>query len=152
MITVQFKQLKTCQKELRSQLITFFLRSKPYEFCEVSSRQIRLLKINEYIDFLFENSSVYSLEENGKLCFFIAITCKGDRAIIDFAFGEPKTIIRHFKQFRLFFTEKNNQIKTFVSEVTRRHRLDGYLKFLKKNDPEMTLLLDNKRIHVLWNT
>jgi hypothetical protein len=149
---MEFKLIKECYPNLEKKIIDFCLHSKPYPFCENKSRQLSLFKIKEYISFLFGTSEIYILEQNENLFLFVAMSKKEETAIVDFIFGQPNKIIPSFKEFRLFFKHKNPEITLFFSEVTRKHNLKGYLRFIEKTDLEAKIKLDNQKICVLWNT
>jgi len=117
---MNFKPIKTYSKELESEIINYCLKSKPYEFCELPSRNLAILKIKEYIAFLFSNCEIFICEEDGKINFFIALTIKEEGVVIDFCFGDEIKMKTCFAEFRRLFKRQHPQILGFYSEVTRK--------------------------------
>jgi hypothetical protein len=148
---MNFKPIKTCSKELENKIIIYFLKSKPYEFCEQSSRNLAILKIKEYIDFLFSNCQVFVCEENDKISLFAALTVKEDTAIIDFCFGDEIKMKTYFAEFRKLFKQEHPEILGFYSELTRKHKLKSYLKYIKRHLKGSEINIDNNgKITVYW--
>jgi hypothetical protein len=138
------KSLKSCQEK---QIISFFLKSKPYSFCSLPSHSLCVFKIKEYLNFLLENCEVY-IGKN----FFVAISIETDIAIVEFVYGSPFNVIRDFEKFRKWFKSKNNQVTHFYTEIQRKHKRKSFLKFIENRDKNAEIKLDNEKICVLWNT
>ena len=49
---MHFQYPKIFSNDLKKSLFSFMNRSKPFDFCEISSMNIRSLKINDYILYL----------------------------------------------------------------------------------------------------
>jgi hypothetical protein len=147
---MEFKRIKNYTENIKQQVIKFCLRSKPYDFCGGASRKLSLLKIEEYINFLLEVCEVFIVEENQSVRFFVAVTKTKQSAILEFVIGHPKTIIPDFEAFRFEFYKRNPQVTKFVSEITRKHKIKGFVRFIEKNDPNAIFNLDNQKISVSW--
>lgn len=134
-----------------SDIETYCLKSKPYEFCNLASRRLSIFKIKEYISFLFKNCKVYISRDLGEL-FFIAISLEKEIANLEFIFCSQYKLYNYFPTFRSFFMQKNPEVKFFYAEITRKHKTKKLLSFIKKNDKVAIINLDNDKICVLWNT
>lgn len=147
-----FQRIKELDALLEQDFINFCLKSKPYDFCCMHSRNMSVHKIKEYMLFLFKECEMYTLKRNDKIQFFVAVSKKDDEAFVEFAFGQPFSVISDFKSFRRFYSEINQKAMKFSGKITRKHKLKSYLKFLKQKDSEIQIILDNQEIAVLWNT
>jgi hypothetical protein len=143
---MNFTLIKTLEENERKKLIKFFLKSKPYPFCELPSMSMSLFKIKEYIDFLLEKCLVYVRED-----FFVAVSFEGEVAIIQFATGKPFKLSSDFEEFRNFL-KQTKQIKQFRSIVQRDYKKQKYLNYLKRRDKNIQIEIDNGIIYVIWNT
>jgi hypothetical protein len=144
---MNFTLIKELDKNLETKIINFFLKSKPYDFCCLPSRNLSVIKIREYIRHLFEHSVIY-ISKN----FFIALSVENETATIEFLFGSPFEVIGEFKKFRSFFHQINPQVKNYFSEIQRKHKRQHLIKMIQRRDETAKIKLDNHKICVLWNT
>jgi hypothetical protein len=76
---MNFTLIKALDESMEKKMISFFLKSKPYDFCCLPSRQLSVIKIKEYIRHLFANSQIYTSTN-----FFIALSVENETATIEF--------------------------------------------------------------------
>jgi hypothetical protein len=144
---MNFTLIKALDESMENKMISFFLKSKPYDFCCLPSRQLSVIKIKEYIRHLFTNSQIYTSTN-----FFIALSVENETATIEFLFGSPFQIVGEFKKFRSFFGQINPKVKIYFSEIHRKHKRQNLIRMIQKRDSEAKIILDNQKICVLWNT
>jgi hypothetical protein len=144
---MNFTLIKTLEQSERKNLVNFFLKSKPYPFCQMPSMSLSIFKIKEYIDFLLENCYVYIRKD-----FFVAISLENETAIVQFVIGLPFKVISDFEEFRAFLKNKNKKITKFYTEIQREHKKEKLLRLIKQRDKNAEINLDNQKICVLWNT
>ena len=146
-----FKPIKIPNSNLTNKIIAFCLKSKPYSFCETSSRSAALFKTKEYIDFLFDNCEVYLSEQDGKINLFIAVSRHEKSLIIDFIFGDGPKTMDYLREFREFFVKENPEITGFFTQITRKHKLQALLSFVRRYDKTAQINIDNSgKIEVYW--
>jgi hypothetical protein len=153
---MKFKLIKEPTEELFDIFKLYCLKSKPFDFCELPSMQIRIFKIREYFDNLFETCEVYTAEENEKILGFGGFRPVGQNVNADFVVGFNniltfKQISKAFASFREFYKKQNPQIKTFSGEIYRTHKADSYLKFIKRYMEPSKIDLDGERIMVYFD-
>jgi hypothetical protein len=144
---MNFTLIKELPEAEKKNLIRFFLKSKPYPFCQMPSMFLALFKIKEYIDFLFDNFSIYVRKD-----FFIAISVEKEKAIVQFVKGSSFNGISDFEEFRAFFCAQNKNVKVFYTEIQRDYKKQKLIRFIKRRDKNAKINLDNDKICVLWNT
>jgi hypothetical protein len=153
---MKFKLIKEPNEELFNLFRSFCLKSKPLDFCELPSMQMRLIKIKQYFNnIFFEKDCVIGLE-NDEIVGFFCIKKRNEIAGIVIAFGlHPKItfnkISKMFTDFRKFYKQENPEIKSFVGEVVRNYKKDSYLKFLKKYVKPSRIDLDKDPIMVYFD-
>lgn len=148
---MNFTLIKNPDDKLITEIISYCLKSKPYEFCNLGSRKLSIFKIKEYVDCLFEHCEVYISRDLGEL-FFIAVSKEGERANLEFIFCNQYKMYDYFPTFRSYFKQINPKVKFFYAEITRKYKTNKLISFIKKNDKVATINLDNDKICVLWNT
>ena len=84
---MKFKLINEPSEELFNIFKSYCLKSKPFDFCELPSMQMRIFKIREYFNNLFENCEIYIAEENGKILGFGGFRQEGDSVSADFVVG-----------------------------------------------------------------
>jgi hypothetical protein len=132
--------------------IDYCIRSKPYDFCHMPSRQMTIMKIKEYMQFLFETCEVYLGISKSQIKIFIAVSKQGDKVNVEFIFGNPFGFMKNFSHFRDFYKNVNQEIQTFEAQIKRKYKLNTFLKFIQAKDSKMKIILDKQEIAVLWNT
>jgi hypothetical protein len=153
---MKFKLIKEPTEELFNIFKSYCLKSKPFDFCELPSMQMRIFKIREYFNNLFENCEIYIAEENGKILGFGGFRQEGDSVSADFVVGfnnflSLKEISKMFFNFRSFYKKQNPHIKTFTGEVYRTYKVDSYLKFIKRYMGVSRIDLDKNPIMVYFD-
>jgi len=153
---MKFKLIKEPTEELFNLFKIYCLKSKPFDFCELPSMQMRIFKIREYFNNLFENCEVYTAEKNGKILGFGGFRPLGENVSADFVVGFNdiltfKEISKAFADFREFYKKQNPQIKTFSGEIYRTYKVDSYLKFIKRYMKPSKIDLDGERIMVYFD-
>jgi hypothetical protein len=153
---MKFKLINEPTEELFNIFKSYCLKSKPFDFCELPSMQMRIFKIKEYFDNLFENCEVYTAEENGKILGFGGFKPLGGNVSADFVVGFNdvltfKEISKAFADFREFYKQQNPQVKTFSGEIYRTYKADSYLKFIKRYMKPSKIDLDGERIMVYFD-
>lgn len=149
---MQFQRINQATDEIREKFISYCIKSKPYDFCHLPSRATSIIKIKEYIEFLFKICEVYLGTINGEIKLFVAVKRDNQNLEIEFIFGNHFGFLENFKKFRLFFSDSHPEIRTFRAQITRKHKLKYFMNFLSKKDPNIRIILDNQEIVVLWNT
>lgn len=148
---MNFQQLKHNDSMVESALIDFCIRSKPYDFCSLKNRSVRLMQIKKYCEFLLKECCVFYHQQDNNVRFFIAVSLQESGVEIEFIFGAPSHIVKDFKAFREFYWKQFNCFLPFVGAVKRRHQLKAYLNFIQKKDPYAKILLDKDPILVSYS-
>lgn len=149
---MHFQRIKETDKTIENMFINYCIDSKPYDFCHLPSRSMSIFKIKEYMEFLFNTCEVYLGMIDNQIKIFIAVERKDNATIIQFVFGTPFGFMSNVAMFRRFYKKVNPEIQKFSAQIMRKHKLDSFLKFITKKDPEMQINLDKQEITVLWNT
>ena len=149
---MQFQRINQATDKITDKFISYCLKSKPYDFCNLPSRVISIIKIKEYIKFLFQICEVYLGTINGEIKLFVAVKRDNQNLEIEFIFGDHFGFLENFKKFRFFYHELHPEIRTFRAQITRKHKLKHFMNFLSKKDPNIQIILDKQEIVVLWNT
>jgi hypothetical protein len=153
---MKFKLIKEPTEELFNIFKAYFLKSKPFDFCELPSMQMKIFKIKEYFDNLFNFCDCFIVSEEDEIVGFIACEKQKDIGVIVIAIGLHfkitfKQISQYFADFRKFYKEQNPQIKIFIGEIYRTHKPDSYLKFIKRYMKPSKIDLDGERIMVYFD-
>lgn len=153
---MKFKLIKTPTEELFNIFKSYCLKSKPFDFCQIPSMQIRIFKIKEYFDNLFLHCDCFIVFENDEIVGFIAIEKENEVGVIIIAIGlyfkiTFRQISQYFANFRKFYKEQNPQIKIFIGEIYRTYKANSYLKFIKRYMKPSKIDLDNERIMVYFD-
>lgn len=153
---MKFKLIKEPTEELFDIFKSYCLKSKPFDFCELASMQMRILKIKEYFDNLFLSCECFIVLDNNEIIGFIVIEKENEIASIIIAIGLHlkitfQQISQYFADFRKFYKEQNPQIKTFSGQIYRTYKADSYLKFIKRYMKPSKINLDNERIMVYFD-
>jgi len=149
---MQFQRINQATDQIKQKIISYCIKSKPYDFCHLPSRITSIIKIKEYIEFLFKICEVYLGTVAGQIKLFVAVKRDNQNAEIEFIFGDHFGFLENFKKFRFFFCSLHPEIRTFRAQITRKHKLKHFMNFLSKKDRNMQIILDNQEIVVLWNT
>ncbi len=149
---MQFQRIKQPTKQIEDMFLSYCLISKPYDFCHMPSRHMSILKIKEYMRFLFEKFEVYIGIQNQQIKLLVAIATREIEAVVEFIFGSPFGFMDNFACFRSFYQKVNPEIKKFSAHIARKHKLKSFLNFITKKDPQMQIILDKQEIAVLWNS
>lgn len=149
---MQFQRINYPDKQIESMFVSYCLKSKPYDFCNMPSRSMSVFKIKEYMNFLFKMCKIYLGTFQGQIKLFIAISEIKDEANIEFVFGNPFGFMKNLEYFRKFYQDVNPKIQTFSAQIKRKHKLNSFLKFIQTKDQNMQIFLDKQEIVVLWNT
>jgi hypothetical protein len=152
---MNFKLIKEPTEELFVIFKKYFLKSKPLDFCELASMQLRCLKIEEYFKDLFLYYDCFIAFKNDNIVCFFSIEKKHDAASIVIAFGLHdeitfKEISEYFINFREFYKKLNPEVRIFKGEINRAHKLNSYLKFVKRYIKPSKIELDNDKIIVYF--
>lgn len=153
---MKFKLIKEPSEELFNLFKLYCLESKPFDFCELPSMQMRIFKIKEYFNNLFKNCDCFLVFKDDQIVGFIVIEKENEVGEIIIAIGfhakiSFKQISQYFADFRKFYKEQNPQIKIFIGEIYRTHKSDSYLKFIKRYMKPSKIDLDNERIMVYFD-
>jgi len=149
---MQFQRINQATDKITDKFISYCLKSKPYDFCHLPSRTASIIKIKEYIEFLFQICEVYLGMIDDQIKLFVAVRRDNQNLEIEFIFGDHFGFLENFKKFRLFFSDSYPEIRTFRAQITRKYKLKHFMNFLSKKDPNIQIILDNQEIVVLWNT
>jgi hypothetical protein len=147
---MNFQLVNPSDQTVMDDFVSFCLKSKPYSFCCLPALSARIFQIKKYYECLFQDNEVYALKENGSVRFFIALKKQDNEAFADFVIGKPFLIFSDFANFRKFYSDLHNTPFTFRTLINRENKLEPYLKYIKKRDPDARFLLDNDKIFVLW--
>jgi hypothetical protein len=153
---MKFKLIKEPSEELFNLFKSYCLKSKPFDFCELPSMQMRVLKIREYFNAIFSYNDCFIVLEREGIVGFICIEKQGEIGVVTIAIGLHlkitfKQISQYFADFRKFYKEQNPQIKTFSGEIYRTYKADSYLKFIKRYMKPSKIDLDGERIMVYFD-
>jgi hypothetical protein len=153
---MKFKLIKEPTEELFFIFKDYCLISKPLSFCESPSIHMRLLKIKQYFNNLFLHYDCFISLENDKIVCFFCLEKKNNIATIIIAFGLHskitfKKMSEHFIDFKEFYKKLNPEIKKFNAEINRTHKLDSYLKFIKRYLNPSKIELDKEPIMVYFD-
>ena len=153
---MKFKLINEPTEELFNIFKSYCLKSKPFDFCELPSMQMRIFKIKEYFDNLFEGCEIYIAEKNEQVLGFGGFRQENTNVSADFVVGFNNIltfseISKMFADFRKFYKEQNPQIKTFSGEIYRTYKADSYLKFIKRYMKPSKIDLDGERIMVYFD-
>ena len=134
----------------------YCLKSKPFDFCEAASMQIRIFKIKEYFNNLFLYNDCFLVFKNNEIVGLICIEKQNETGVITIAIGlytkiTFRQISQYLADFRKFYKQQNPEIKTFSGEIYRTYKPDSYLKFIKKYMKPSRIDLDKERIMVYFD-
>lgn len=149
---MNFQLLKENNDIVEEAFVSFCLKSKPYDFCSGPSMSLRTLQIKSYYQFLMAEKDVYFVEQNRFIRFFIAIQETEEGFYVDFIFGLPFKLGSDFKNFRQFYRSKRSRNCKFFTKIKRKHKLQLFLKGIKKRDASANFCVDNGEICVSWIT
>lgn len=142
---MEFKQINTFPPELKQSLFQFMITSKPFDFCEHKSYQIRKFNINKYISFLEKSAVNYAIYE-------------GDQVMSLYSWEKQKEEIQLL--FLAFFHSNNKkaaknlqfateQIKTLYPDIrsiysllSRLHKRKKMISWILKYSPDAKIVLD----------
>jgi len=152
---MKFKLIKEPSEELFNLFKSYCLKSKPFDFCESPSMQMRVLKIREYFNVIFSYNDCFLVLESEEIIGFICIEKQGEVGVITIAIGlHPKItfkqISQYFTDFRRFYKEQNQQIKIFSGEIYRAYKAGSYLKFIKRYMKPSRIDLDKDHIMIYF--
>lgn len=143
---VEIKRIKSLTPALSDRIEAFFLRSKPYDFCQLRSFEARRGKIREYIRFLSQCEFIYEATSDGKFmgaCFFN----KEDGLLMEFLFGEfehgSKALIGAFYQI-LDQAMADSGTETVRSIIQRKLKKNIFIKWIEKYDKRCNLTIGEK--------
>ena len=153
---MKFKPIKEPTEEFFNIFKSYCLESKPFNFCELPSMQIRLIKIKQYFNSVFSYSDCIVALKNDEIVGFFCIEKQNEIGIIVIGVGlYPKItfpeIAEMFSDFRKFYKQQNPEIKSFIGEIVRNHKKESYLKFLKKYIKPSKIDLDKDPIIVYFD-
>jgi hypothetical protein len=153
---MKFKLIKEPSEELFNLFRSYCLKSKPFDFCELPSMQMRVFKIKEYFNIIFSYNDCFIVLESEEIVGFICIEKQGEVGVVTIAIGLHlkitfKQISQYFADFRKFYKGQNPQIKTFSGEIYRTYKADSYLKFIKRYMKPSKIDLDGERIMVYFD-
>jgi hypothetical protein len=141
-VALEIAEINEVPEYIWQEMFVFFKKSKPFDFCEVRSAQIRDLKISLYLNQIKESSHIYTVSLDGKyvLIFFGDVR---QRSFVDFAFGfapfPPKTMIEAFhKCINQFLIDSNSEVA--VAELNRNFKSSSYIKWLKRYDKKCKIV------------
>jgi hypothetical protein len=153
---MKFKLIKQPNDELFDVFKVYCLKSKPFDFCQFPSMKMRLFKIKEYFNSLFDFCDCFEVYGDNEIVGFISIEKQQNVGIIIIAFGINskitfKQISKYFADFREFYKKENPEIKIFIGEIYRTYKADSYLKFIKRYMKSSKIDLDGERIMVYFD-
>lgn len=153
---MKFKLIKEADSELFDIFKSYCLKSKPFDFCELPSMQMRLLKIKEYFNNLFSYNDCFAVFQNNEIVGFICIEKQNEIGVITIAIGLHTKITfsqisQYLSDFRKFYKQQNPEIKTFSGEIHRTFKADSYLKFIKRYMKPSKIDLDKDHIMVYFD-
>lgn len=153
---MKFKLIKKPTEELFIFFKTYCLKSKPFNFCELPSMQMRVFKIREYFNNLFSYGDCFTVLKNDQIIGFFCIEKQNEIATIVIAFGLYSKITfvemsKIFLDFRKFYKQENPEIKSFFGEVIRNYKKDSYLKFIQRYMKPSRIDLDKNPIMVYFD-
>tara|TARA_R100000908_G_scaffold29011_1_gene13183 strand:+ start:82 stop:792 length:711 start_codon:yes stop_codon:yes gene_type:complete len=131
----------------------FCIRSKPYDFCSLPSRQLRDKKIKSSFNF-YSTKIVYKAESNGKVMGFVFLEEETNCLDVNFIFGvrknftSPKLISAAHAIFDDALVKFNkNYLK---SQVRRTFKVKSYIKWVDRYDKRAIILTDDKNT-IVWS-
>jgi hypothetical protein len=152
---MKIKQILERNENLDNYFINFCLRSKPFDFCCLSSKTLRMTKINEYLDVLYETCKIFIVYKNNKILTSVFISEQPDHLIVEFVFGNAidftsKEAIDGFHKILKFAQEKFQKYYT-ISVIEREFKKNKYITWIKRYDKKCEICYeDPKEIKISW--
>lgn len=142
---MEFKQINTFPQELKQSLFDFMITSKPFDFCEHKSYQIRKFNINKYIAFLEQSAINYAIYDDDKLMSFFSWKPQENEIellFLVFFHADNKIAAKHLQfaiqQIRSIYPE----ISCIYSLLSRLHKRKKMISWILKYSPDAKIMLD----------
>jgi hypothetical protein len=132
--------------------LNFCIKSKPYDFCSLKSINLRNLKIKEYFDFLLKECFVVKYSKSGidRYTFF---SWEQSDIVLQFSFGhfskDQKLSMKMIHE-TIFFAMNNFDKSSISATITRKHKINKFLNWLKRYDHVGDLKLEKNNIQIIW--
>jgi hypothetical protein len=148
----EIKQVDHNNKGLFDMFYNFCIKSKPYDFCSLKSPSLRAIKIKEYFNFLSKECFIIksSRPEIDRYTFF---SWDDSEITLQFSFGtfckDQKLSIQMVYETILFAMNKFDK-SSISATITRKHKLNKFLNWLKRYDHIGELNIKENNIQIIW--
>lgn len=150
---VEIKQLINADQNFYVYFSKYFVRSKPYDFCESKSFLLRKHKIKEYLDELTNDSFIYHATIDFKTIGYVVFSQKKDHLVLEFTIGDnsfaPAFLIQTFHAI-LLLAQKTFDKQTVKSTIQRKHKRKNFINWIKRYDKICETTESNNITEITW--
>jgi hypothetical protein len=148
----EIKQVDHNNKELFDMFYNFCIKSKPYDFCSLKSPSLRSMKIKEYFDFLSKECFIIK-SSKPKIDRYTFFSWENSEIALQFSFGhfskDQKLSMRMIHE-TIFFAMNKFDKSSISATITRKHKLNKFLNWLKRYDHIGELNIKENNIQITW--
>jgi hypothetical protein len=136
-VDAKITKITTPSGELIEKLHKYFIKSKPFSFCESKkSIALRNVNISTYLDELLESEYIYTGTKNEELV-FVMFGNQRDKTYIDFAVGfwskSPHLLVQIFHA-SIYELMNETSSDIIYGELNRNFKKSSYIKWLTRYD------------------
>ena len=153
---MEIKQVSSNYDDLFKIFLNFCTKSKPYDFCQLKSHSLRILKIKEYFNQLINDCIVYSCYEADNWVGFVFLAKHDDHFTVEFIFGNNQynstLLIKNFHNI-LKLAQETFGVFCAKSKMQRKYKKREYLRWIKKYDKKCEIIEDPVNIEytqIIW--
>lgn len=150
---LKIKQLISADEDFYNYFLAYFVRSKPYDFCESKSASLRKHKIKEYLDILANDSLIYQATIDCKTAVYVVLSEKKDCLTLEFAIGDnsfaPRFLIQAFYS-TLLLAQKTFDKSTVKSTIQRQYKRRSFVNWIKRYDKACETTESNNITEITW--
>ena len=152
---MQIKQFTSFSLTFKEHFIEFCERSKPMDFCQISSRKLRRERILQYLKEWSNGTMIYEAHKNGTLVFGAVFAESDSETELLFGFGNFNSFYHHeiaeawYEILSVVF--KNSAHQLITSPLRRKYKRKSFLKWIQKYDKMCKIKKVNGQLIATWN-
>lgn len=150
---VEIKQLISADENFYRYFSAYFVRSKPYDFCESKSVSLRKHKIKEYLEILASDSFIYRATTDFKTVGYVIFSQEKNHLVLEFVIGDnsfaPAFLVQTFHSI-LLLAQKTFDKQTVKSTIQRKHKRKNFINWIKRYDKICEITESNNITEITW--